>query len=239
MERSERRYPTTSAPLRERPALKAAKRTVKKNNKDSNPPASSAGNASSAATQPLRIIGGQWRGRKLSFPAIEGLRPTGDRVRETLFNWLAPILPGARCLDLYAGSGALGLEALSRGADFSVMLEKDSEAARQLRANLSLLNCDRGQVQTEDSLVWLSRGPEGAPFDVVFVDPPFERRLWQASINRLEQEGWLAQDAAVYLESDREMEPTVPEHWRLHRDKTSGKVRYRLYFVTGLSDAGH
>lgn len=212
--------------------MKAAKRTVKKNPKGSNPRAS-------RATQPLRIIGGQWRGRKLSFPAIEGLRPTGDRVRETLFNWLAPFLPGARCLDLYAGSGALGLEALSRGADYSLMLEKDSVAAKQLRTNLAQLDCERGQVQTEDSLVWLSRGPEGAPFDVVFIDPPFERQLWQASIDRLEQEGWLAPEAAVYVESGREMALTVPEHWRLHRDKTSGQVRYRLYFVTGLGEAEH
>src|SRR5690606_34073375 len=96
--------------------------------------------------QSLRIIGGLWRGRKLGFPSIEGLRPTGDRIRETLFNWLAPDINGARCLDLFAGSGALGLEALSRGAASSLLIERDSQAAKQLKANLELLKAEGGEV---------------------------------------------------------------------------------------------
>src|SRR5690606_3705719 len=133
----------------------------------------------------LRIIGGQWRGRKLRFPDVEGLRPTGDRIRETLFNWLAPELPGARCLDLFAGSGSLGLEALSRGAAASWMLERDAHAAGCLRENLQLLAADGGVVQHLDSLTHLRQGNAEQPFDVIFIDPPFDRNLWQASIDAL------------------------------------------------------
>lgn len=181
-------------------------------------------------TQPLRIIGGQWRGRKLAFPAVDGLRPTGDRIRETLFNWLAPFLPGAHCLDLYAGSGALGFEALSRGADEALMLERDPSAATQLRENLKTLGSAAGEVIQADSLEWLNKTPP-TPFDVVFVDPPFQQRLWQESIDELAEGGWLTPDAAVYIESEPETPIAVPQHWHLHRDKTSGQVRYRLYFV--------
>lgn len=203
--------------------MKAAKRPAKRSAKNSA--------NKSQSTQPLRIIGGQWRGRKLAFPAIEGLRPTGDRIRETLFNWLAPLLPGAHCLDLFAGSGALGLEALSRGAEEAVMVEKDPAAATQLRANLQQLGSDKGRIVNEDSLGWLKREPPAQPFDVVFIDPPFDLDLWQESIERLNQPGWLAPKAAIYLESGPALEPTLPDYWQLHRDKTSGQVRYRLYFL--------
>lgn len=199
--------------------MKAAKRPAKKKAE------------SAQTTQPLRIIGGQWRGRKLTFPAVEGLRPTGDRVRETLFNWLAPLLPDALCLDLFAGSGALGLEALSRGARSATLVEKDPVAATQLRANLRTLGSDRGRVLNEDSLRWLKREPPTQPFDVVFVDPPFDLDLWQESIERLARPGWLARDATVYIESAPALEPVLPDNWQLHRDKTTGQVRYRLYFL--------
>lgn len=181
-------------------------------------------------SQPLRIIGGQWRGRKLTFPAVDGLRPTGDRIRETLFNWLAPFLPGAHCLDLFAGSGALGFEALSRGADEALLLERDPSAAAQLRENLKTLKTTAGEVIQADSIEWLTTAP-ATPFDVVFVDPPFQQDLWQISIDRLAEGGWLTPDAAVYIESEPDTPIVVPEHWHLHRDKTSGQVRYRLYFV--------
>ncbi len=179
----------------------------------------------------LRIIGGQWRGRKLSFPALDGLRPTGDRIRETLFNWLAPRLPGARCLDLFAGSGALGLEALSRGASTTVMLEKDRQAAQQLRDNLKLLGSEQARIVTEDSLKWLERGNTDPAFDVVFVDPPFQHNLWQATIDALEQNAWLTPDAAIYIESGRDTPYQTPTHWQLHRDKSAGQVTYRLYLL--------
>ena len=181
------------------------------------------------AEKPLRIIGGQWRGRKLNFPATSGLRPTGDRIRETLFNWLAPQLPNARCLDLFAGSGALGLEALSRGADDVVLLERQGQACEQLRNNLALLRAEGAHLHQVDTLQWLSQTAPGPGFDVVFIDPPFEHDLWQASIDALHSGGWLAPGAAIYLETGQDTHYQVPDTWRLHRDKSAGQVRYRLY----------
>lgn len=179
----------------------------------------------------LRIIGGQWRGRKLRFPDAEGLRPTGDRIRETLFNWLAPQLPGARCLDLFAGSGALGLECLSRGAGFTLMLERDPGVAAQLRENLALLGAERGKLLSTDTLAWLAQGNGEAPFDLVFVDPPFGLDLWQPVIDALNNGNWLSDSAAVYVESGRDSQYQPPAHWRLHRDKAAGQVSYRLYYL--------
>lgn len=178
-------------------------------------------------TQTLRIIGGRYRGRKLNFAAVDGLRPTGDRIRETLFNWLAPELPGARCLDLFAGSGALGLEALSRGAGEVLMCEQDKQAAACIANSLTVLGDSGGQLHTGDSLSFLQQPPQ--PFDVVFLDPPFGAGLWQAVIDALGP--WLAVDALVYIESETDTAYCVPASWQLHRDKRAGKVRYCLYRV--------
>lgn len=178
----------------------------------------------------MRIIGGQWRGRKLAFPDVEGLRPTGDRIRETLFNWLAPDIRGARCLDLFAGSGALGLEALSRGADACLLVERDTKAAAQLRTNLSLLQADQGNLVNADALTLLRQGNSAAPFTVVFVDPPFQLNLWQAVLDALEAGGWLADDAAIYVEAGRDSVYQAPPGWTLHRDKQAGQVSYRLFY---------
>lgn len=183
----------------------------------------------------LRIIGGIWRGRKLQFPDIDGLRPTGDRIRETLFNWLAPEIQGARCLDLFAGSGALGLEALSRGAITSVLVEHDSKAATQLKANLALLDkegnlSEAGRVLQRDALGWLQQGNQEAPYHIVFIDPPFALNLWQAVIDALEAGNWLADDATIYVEAGRDSEYHPPINWQLHRDKTTGAVSYKLFY---------
>lgn len=213
----ERRYPTTSRIARERLVLKASHK------KDSKPL------SNNRPTNQLRIIGGQWRGRKLSFPDVEGLRPTGDRIRETLFNWLAPDIRGARCLDIFAGSGALGLEALSRGASHSLMLERDPQAARQLQANLELLQASNGQLVQADALTLLRAGHSTEPFDIVFIDPPFQLDLWQAVIDALESGQWLADEAIIYLEAGRESAYQAPAHWLLYRDKQAGKVSYKLY----------
>lgn len=191
----------------------------------SRPSRKTASNSSS-----LRIIGGEWRGRRLQFPEIEGLRPTPDRVRETLFNWLMPHLPGARCLDVYSGSGALGLEALSRGAATATLLELNPKAAAQIRQHLALLNCDQGEVIHTDSLAWLQQPPAGTGYDVVFVDPPFDLDLWQATVDALEQPGWLREDAAIYVETPRNHPLSTPAHWHLHREKHAGDVSYRLYY---------
>lgn len=184
------------------------------------------------SNQQLRIIGGHWRGRKLSFPAIEGLRPTGDRIRETLFNWLAPEIQGARCLDVFAGSGALGLEALSRGAAISVLCERDTRAAAQLRVHLELLKSSDGKVMHGDSLGYLQQGNKEAPFDVVFIDPPFALNLWQATIDALEAGNWLAENASIYIEASKDASYNPPPNWQLHRDKHAGQVSYRLFYRT-------
>jgi 16S rRNA (guanine966-N2)-methyltransferase len=178
----------------------------------------------------LRIIGGSWRGRKLSFPDVEGLRPTGDRIRETLFNWLAPEIQGARCLDLFSGSGALGLEALSRGAATSMFVERDSKAAIQLRANVALLKTDNAVIVNNDALAFLRQGNSQAPYHIVFIDPPFQLQLWQPVIDALEQQNWLADDATIYIESGRDLSYHVPPNWQMHRDKITGQVCYRLFY---------
>jgi 16S rRNA (guanine966-N2)-methyltransferase len=176
----------------------------------------------------LRIIGGQWRGRKLRFPALDGLRPTGDRIRETLFNWLQLELPGARCLDLFAGSGALGLEALSRGCSHCTLVEQNGTAVQHLRANAALLAASTGQIEQADALHWLSRY-QGPSFDLVFLDPPFGANLWQACIDLLEQGDRLASPSTIYLEMPVGLPLQTPANWQLHRDKTAGEVCYRLY----------
>lgn len=183
--------------------------------------------ASSAAGQ-IRIIGGQWRGRKLPVPDSPGLRPTTDRVRETLFNWLAPVIQQSRCLDCFAGSGALGLEALSRYAAHATLLERERGVAQQLTQNLMLLRAENARVVNIDTLQWLAQ--TGEPFDVVFLDPPFRKDLLNNTLSLLEQQGWLAPDAWIYVETEAEnVQLIIPDNWRLHREKIAGQVAYRLY----------
>ncbi|MFP1733962.1 16S rRNA (guanine(966)-N(2))-methyltransferase [Lonsdalea quercina] len=183
--------------------------------------------ATSAPGQ-IRIIGGQWRGRKLPVPHSPGLRPTTDRVRETLFNWLAPVIQQARCLDCFAGSGALALEALSRYAAHATMLEAERGIARQLSQNLSLLRAENASVLHTDALQWLAQ--PGEAFDVVFLDPPFRQGLLDNTVNLLETQGWLADDAWIYIETEAENRTlNLPANWQLHREKVAGQVAYRLY----------
>ncbi|MFU0881195.1 16S rRNA (guanine(966)-N(2))-methyltransferase [Kluyvera cryocrescens] len=176
----------------------------------------------------IRIIGGQWRGRKLPVPDSPGLRPTTDRVRETLFNWLAPSMVDARCLDCFAGSGALGLEALSRYAASTTLLEMERHVAQQLQKNLATLKAEHGKVVNTNTLTYLNQS--GTPHDVVFVDPPFRKGLLEETLNLLEVNGWLADGALIYVESEVENGlPPVPASWSLHREKIAGQVAYRLY----------
>jgi len=176
----------------------------------------------------IRIIGGRWRGRKLPVPDSAGLRPTTDRVRETLFNWLAPVLPQARCLDCFAGSGALGLEALSRHAASVTLLELERPVAQQLEKNLQTLGTRDARVINANTLNWLAAA--GEPYDVVFVDPPFRKGLLEQTLQQLEQNGWLADEAMIYVESEVEHGvPPTPASWALHREKIAGQVAYRLY----------
>lgn len=180
----------------------------------------------------LRIIGGQWRGRKLSFPDAEGLRPTPDRVRETVFNWLAATVPGARCLDLFAGSGALGLEALSRGARWADLCELNPSAASQLQSNLQLLNCHDARVHSLDSTRWLSQQQSADSYDIIFLDPPFRTALADQCIAQLSESTLLRPGSQLYLEMGKEeILPAIPEHWRLYREKNAGQICYRLFHI--------
>ena len=181
----------------------------------------------------LRIIGGQLRGRRLPIPDQPGLRPTPDRVRETLFNWLAPVIEGARCLDAFAGSGALGLEALSRGAAHVTLIEQAQPVVRQLQLNAERLGAtDRVRVVQADALAWLAAShPDGAggPFDLVFVDPPFDLGLLPGACALLDGGDWLAPAARVYLETAAQGDlPPLPAGWTLTRERTAGQVRFAL-----------
>lgn len=182
----------------------------------------------------VRIIGGRFRGRRLEFPDHEGLRPTPDRVRETLFNWLTPSVVGARCLDAFAGSGALGFEAASRGAREVVMLERAAPVARRLAAHAETLSASSIQVCQADALAWLEGAAE--PFDLVFLDPPFARDLLGPVIARLAEHGWIAPGGRVYIESASGAGlPPLPPGWELVRDKTAGQVRYGLVMVSAAA----
>ncbi|WP_426662416.1 16S rRNA (guanine(966)-N(2))-methyltransferase RsmD [Rhodanobacter aciditrophus] len=175
----------------------------------------------------IRIIGGSLRNSRLEVPELAGLRPTSERVRETLFNWLAPMIEGARVLDLCAGTGALGIEALSRGAAAACFVEPDARAARTLRDNLVRLKVEGGEVVAADAQAFLGGAPRA--FDLVFLDPPFALGLWSVLAERLEQGGWLAGRAWVYVESPREPVPALPAQWVLHREGRAGEVRFALY----------
>lgn len=176
----------------------------------------------------VRIIGGRWRGTKLAVPDRPGLRPSSDRVRETLFNWLMPALPGARVLDLFAGTGVLGLEALSRGAAHAVLVERDPGLAAALRGTVDRLSAP-AQVHAADALAWLARRHEA--FDLVFLDPPFADGLWSRALDALAPR--LAPGAWVYLESPADVQPAVPPAWTLHREGRTREVRYALYRAPG------
>ncbi len=180
-----------------------------------------------AKTQRVRLIGGLWRSRRLSFPAREGLRPTPDRVRETVFNWLAPSLPEARCLDLFAGSGALGFEALSRGAATAVLVEKDRPAETALRQTAHLLDAKTATVVAEDALHFLAATPPAA-FDIVFLDPPFGSALLAAALTLMEERGILAPAGLVYIETAADAAWELPPDLRWHRQGCAGKVRFGL-----------
>ncbi|RLQ20916.1 16S rRNA (guanine(966)-N(2))-methyltransferase RsmD [Seongchinamella sediminis] len=179
----------------------------------------------------LRIIGGQWRGRKLTFQPVAGLRPTPDRVRETLFNWLAPDIHGARCLDLFAGSGALGLEALSRGAASCDFVDRDSAALGQIEHHLNTLGArERGHCHRIEAASFLERA--ASSWDIVFIDPPFGLDLVGPSCELLAGRQQLSANGLVYIETGaREQLPDLPATWALHREKRAGEVCYRLFVV--------
>jgi 16S rRNA (guanine966-N2)-methyltransferase len=184
----------------------------------------------------VRIIGGGWRGRRVSFPDIPGLRPTPDRVRETLFNWLQHAVAGARCLDLFAGSGALGLEALSRGAKELVFVEQAVAAARALQEQLIRFGgAGKGQVVEMGAARYLRSAPQ--PFDIVFLDPPFGQDALAEYVPLLNAGGWLNAGALVYLENEKTAGvPLLPAHWELLKSKSAGEVGYHLARVNARAE---
>lgn len=175
----------------------------------------------------IRVIAGTLRGSRLEVPDRPGLRPTPDRVRETLFNWLAPGIEGARCLDLFAGSGALGIEALSRGAASALFVERDPELAALLRATINRLGVVGAHLIGADANAFLA-GP-ATRFDVVFLDPPFDADLWARVARTLEAGDWLAPGAQIHVEWPDGRELGLPSTWRLHRASRAGAVRHALY----------
>ena len=184
-----------------------------------------------SGTGELRIIGGDWRSRKLRFPDAGGVRPSPARTRETLFNWLNFHLAGSRCLDLFAGSGALGLEALSRGAAQATLVDHTPALAKALRDNLRLLGTNKGDVACQDVEQFLARR-DGPGYDIVFMDPPFRQGWLERLIPLLDAQQWVTPGGWIYVEHESERAlPAVPASWHLHRQKSAGQVSYCLFRV--------
>lgn len=187
--------------------------------------------APQSSQQALRITGGEWRSRRLSFPVIDGLRPTLSQSRERLFNWLQFDLAGRRVLDAYAGSGILGLEALSRGAAHCDFVERDAVAARAIRGHLADLQADtRAQVHQADVLSWLSgTNPQNAGYDLVFLDPPFAEQGFQAALDAVAAAAAVKPGALVYLETPSGFAPRWPAHWNEEKCARKGRIEQRLW----------
>jgi len=178
-------------------------------------------------TNSIRIIGGHHRGQKFPFPDVSGLRPTSDRIRETLFNWISPVIAGARCLDLFAGSGALAFEAISRGASEVIMVEQSSVAVRQLRTNLGLFKTDQSSIVQADALSYLDSITK--PFDIIFLDPPFAQDVLQRCIDTINRLHLFNEQTQIYLEAPKNATlPKLPDGWQWYRNKTAGNVGYHL-----------
>ncbi len=198
---------------------------------------------SASGANRLRIIAGRWRGTRLNFPDIAAIRPTPDRVRETVFNWLQADIVNARCLDLFAGSGALGIEALSRGASAVTFVDREAVIEKYLRDTLQRLHCDQCEVITIDALQFLQRTP--VSFDIVFLDPPFsastDQQILTQLCSQLETRGWLNTHAHIYIECPSSMgSPDSlshwPANWTLHRSKQAGQVGYHLARRSAVSE---
>ena len=179
-------------------------------------------------TGQVRIIAGQFRGRKLPVIMADGLRPTTDRVKETVFNWLMPYLYNAKCLDCFAGSGSLGFEALSRGVSSTQFYELNATAAKQIQDNIQLLKASNAHINKGSCLTLLES--EQQQFDLVFIDPPFRKGFVAQTAKLLESKSLLADEAVIYVEVESELtDLQLPVNWQLLKEKVSGQVAYRLY----------
>ena len=178
----------------------------------------------------IRVISGQFRGRKLPVKNVEGLRPTTDRIKETVFNWLMQDTRDATVLDCFAGYGGLGFEALSRFAKSTTFIELDASAAKQIEQNISTLKLENAQVKHTNSLSYLEQKNTNSPFNLVFVDPPFRKNLAQSSCDLLENNQWLSESALIYVEVETELSSfSQPDNWLLIKEKKAGQVFCRLY----------
>ena len=191
------------------------------------------------STGTLRIIGGRWRSRHITFPDAPGLRPTQDRVRETLFNWLQPYIEGASCLDLFAGSGALGFEALSRGAKQVSFIDNHKEAIAAIETNAK-------KLEAENIEIFLGESPNRipslsfAPYDIVFLDPPFHQNLLSTSAQWLEQSGYLNNEAYIYAEAEKRTATLpIPSTWSIQKNAKTASMEYYLCFRKVLADPKH
>ena len=180
-------------------------------------------------TGSCRIIGGKWRGRKIKFDDAQGLRPTTDRIRETVFNWLQPYVHKSRCLDVFAGSGVLGFEALSRGAQEVVFIELNNKTVATLKQNISMLGAANASIFHQDALQCLQSLPSKQEFDLVFLDPPFHSELLKNAAALLDSSGCLAEDAIIYVEHSIDADIEMPENWLCLKQKTAGQVAYKLF----------
>lgn len=180
----------------------------------------------------VRIIAGEWRGRKIPVADHPGLRPSTDRVRETLFNWLQFDIAGARCVDLFAGAGGLGLEAASRGAKEVLMLEVAPQISRHLQTQVDALGSDRIRVINQDAIHWLQDPHAHAAFDILFLDPPFASSLIHRAINIVAENKLIPPGGMIYIEVPKGTDLKLPPHWQAHRAATAGQVQYGLWRVT-------
>jgi len=180
-----------------------------------------------------RIIAGKWRGRKIKFDDAEGLRPTTDRIRETVFSWLQPYISQSSCLDCFAGSGVLGFEALSRGAQEVVFIEQNSKTVKGLQENVRTLEADNVAIHHQDTLSWLQSASTNRnlsqKFDLVFLDPPFHSDLLAKSSVLLNRSGCLVEDAIIYVEHAVDANVALPDNWVCLKQKSSGQVSYKLF----------
>lgn len=176
----------------------------------------------------VRIIGGAWRGRKLQFPEALQLRPTLDRVRETVFNWLMPVIVGATCLDLFAGSGAFGFEALSRGAKKTVLVDKNPQVIQSLLANRQKLQATTAEIVQADGLQWLQTQPP-CPLDVIFLDPPFQKKMVFLALASLQKYNWLHANTLIYIEAERALRPKLVETLEVVRFKETASLCFGLF----------
>ncbi len=180
----------------------------------------------------IRLISGKWRGKKLAVLNIEGLRPTTNRTKETLFNWLMYDIHNARCLDCFSGSGSLAFEALSRSAQSVTLLERDKQVCQQLKLNLQSLKVENALVIETDSISYLQQRST-QPFNIVFIDPPFNKSLLQPCCDALENNAYLAKNALIYVEMEKKIDLfTPPSSWELIKEKSTGQVIYQLYKKT-------